>query len=86
MKFNKVSLFTFTALLFLVVGLSGGCNRQASVERDIPQSKEIAKQTSAGPASALVQMTFTHKIESPGEIQADEQTRIFAKITGYVHT
>ena len=85
MKFNKVSLFTFIALLFLLVGLLGGCNRQAPGEKEALQIKEVSKQTSVGPASALVQMTFTHKIESPGEIQADEQTRIFAKITGYVH-
>jgi HlyD family secretion protein len=86
MKLTKTSLLTITGLMFLVValGLSAGCNRQASSEKDANQNKESPKHTPAAPGSALVQMTFTHKIESPGEIQADEQTKIFAKISGYV--
>ena len=86
MKLMKTSLLTIRGLLFLVVALSlsGGCNRQAPAEKDANQNKESPKQTPAGAGSALVQMTFTYKIESPGEIHADEQTKIFAKISGYV--
>jgi RND family efflux transporter MFP subunit len=64
--------------------LIASCNRQAPAEKDSAQKKEDAKKSASEAPHKLVKMTFTHKIDSPGEIQADETTRIFAKITGYV--
>jgi HlyD family secretion protein len=86
MKRTKASSLPYSELLCLVMAasFSPGCNRPPAADKGAVQIKEIVAPSPAEPASGLMQMTFTHKIESPGEILADEQTRIFAKITGYV--
>jgi RND family efflux transporter MFP subunit len=71
------------SLLTVLLVLPLGCNRDKAVQGS-GQQKDSAKLQETAPPPALVRMTFTRKIEAPGEIQADEQTLIFTKISGYV--
>src|ERR1017187_10440012 len=85
MRMSRQSWFAVTVLSSTVVVSTpgAGCNLQAPPDKTTADNKDQAKKAPAEPLPSSVQMTFTHKIDSPGEIQADEQTRIFAKITGY---
>lgn len=66
--------------------LCGGCQRPATVHAQQPATTTESIQAPQRAASATikpVRKTFTHRIEAPGEVHADEQTPILAKITGY---
>jgi RND family efflux transporter MFP subunit len=80
-----MKLVSSCASVALVV-LITSCNQQAPTDKQSAQKKEEAKKPAPEAAPKLVKMTFTQKIDGPGEIQADEQTRVFAKITGYVES
>lgn len=86
MKNSRQPYLALLLLSFLTAALafSAGCNRPTPADKGTGADKDADKKTPAGPLPPLVQMSFTHKIETPGEIRADEQTRIFAQITGYV--
>jgi RND family efflux transporter MFP subunit len=85
MKTNQKAAHALLGLCFLttLLAMSAGCNSGVGAQKEIAQNKE-AKQTLPEPPPKLVKHTFTYKIDVPGEIRADEQTQIFAKITGYV--
>src|SRR5262245_61234484 len=69
--------------LAAVLAWSAGCNQQPSA----PPVAGPAKGVSQGPAKVTaakpVRKTFTYKIDGPGEIRPDEETPIYAKISGY---
>src|SRR5262245_32136265 len=87
MKFipwQAVSIRFHLWLLTLLLPVAGGCNRPAAAP---PGDKAAPAANPGTPTVKTVKperKTIHRTIEQPGEIQAFEQTPVYAKIPGYV--
>jgi RND family efflux transporter MFP subunit len=80
---NARSLFHLGVYLAAPL-LSAGCGPSA----DTPSTEGKGKASAATAITTVkpVRRTVSHKIEQPGEIQAFEQTPMYARLAGYVET
>src|SRR5207249_1196969 len=75
----RLCWIALSAVLGAVLGCQGQvAGPQSDAHKGLEQSKPAVV------AVKPVQRSFRHKIEVPGEIQAFEQTPMYAKISGYV--
>jgi multidrug efflux pump subunit AcrA (membrane-fusion protein) len=83
---SRKTVHALVTLLPLLLLLPAGCKPQATATPPSGEGK-TQDQVAAPPAVTLVKpvrKTLTHRIDQPGEIQAFEQTPMYAKISGYV--
>jgi RND family efflux transporter MFP subunit len=67
----------------MVAAWSAGCQQQPSGSPGPGAAKEANKGPAKVATGKPVRKTFAYKIDGPGEIRPDEETPIFAKISGY---
>ncbi len=81
-KVKRGVLCLVGSLPMLALGLA--CNGNVPSPAQAEGVKEAVRAAGVVRTVRPVRHTFTYKIEGPGEIQADEVTPMFAKISGYV--
>jgi RND family efflux transporter MFP subunit len=70
--------------LFVIALLATGCNRSGSAPPADRKTQEETPRTPKVSVSKPKRKGFVHKIEQPGEIQADETAPLYARVSGYV--
>src|SRR4051794_22429468 len=79
-RFHPPSLILHTFILLL----SSGCHRSDTSTEQKPEKAETGTGAIRITPVHPVRKTMIRRTEQPGQIEAFEQTPLFAKVTGYV--